>query len=222
VETVISASLSLALSNKAGKTLGLTVRGTEVAVGWRFSTIRYSVNRIVLHFEAVGCSFPEEDWTYDVMNLAELEINKEFSKSVESTSGSNSDWSGSISVSSYAGSTKSSRSRATKKGNSANSQFSAKHRPILAHGTVANPSWSLTSEQSDKPLLGTLIKEDRFCRAEIDGPKPKVSVSFEIPYDAFLIRKPDSSFSNKFGIARLLLRAALCENRQKICEMELS
>ncbi len=221
METVVDASLSLALSNKAGKTLGLTVRGTEVAVGWRFPSIRYSVNRIILHFEVSGCSFPEEDWTFDAINLAELEISKELSGTVESTNDSNSDWSGSISVSSSAGGIKSSRSRTAKKGNSTNSRFSTKHRPILAHGNAANPSWSLTSEQTEKPLLGTLIKEERFCRAEIHGPTPKVSVSFEIPYDALLIKRTDGSYSNKSGIVRLLLRAFLCENKQKICDMEL-
>ncbi|WP_133117151.1 hypothetical protein [Mesorhizobium sanjuanii] len=222
-KTLIEASVSLSPTNKVGKTLGLTVRGEEAKAGWRFPTIRYSINRVVLHFEANECLFPEEDWAFDTTTLAELEISQEISESGEMSNAMDSGWSGAISVSASKGSVKASRSRSTKKAVASSSRFSTKHRPILAHGTAANPKWSLTSEQIQKPLLGTLIKHDRFCRAEPSGPKPKVSVSFEIPYDALLFKRTDGSFvpGNKFGIVRLLFRASICERKHSLCEMEL-
>jgi hypothetical protein len=222
-KTLIDASISLSPTNKIGKTLGLTVRGDEAKSGWHFPTIRYSINRVVLHFDANDCLFPEEDWAFDAVALTDLEISREVSQSDEKNNAKDSGWSGAISASAQEGSIKASRSRATKKTVVSSSRFSTKHRPILAHGTAASPRWSLTSEQTQKPLLGTLIKHDRFCRAEPNGSKPKISVSFEIPYDALLFRRTDGAFvsGTKFGIVRLLFRASICERKYSLFEMEL-
>lgn len=222
-KTLVSATLALSPTNKVGKTLGLTVRGGEAKVGWHFPTIRYAVSRIVLHFQTEDCSLPEEDWAFDAINLGDIEVAKEISETTETNKGIDSGWAASISASTPKGSVKSSRSRAIKNTVVKTSRFSTVHRPILAHGNAVSPTWSLTSEQVQKPLLGTLIKHDRFCRAEPNGPKPRVSVSFEIPYDALLFKRTDGSFfsGNKFGMIRLLLRASICERKQPICETDL-
>jgi len=178
-KNLIDASISPTPTNKIGKTLGLTVRGDEAKAGWSFPTVRYSINRVIIHFEAKECLFPEEDWAFNDVTLTDLEISREISESNETNSAKDSGWSGAISASTPEGSIKASHSRATKKTVVNSSRFSTKHRPILAHGTAANPRWSLTSEQTQKPLLGTLVKHDRFCRVEPNGSKPKVSVSFE-------------------------------------------
>lgn len=222
-KTLPSATLALSPTNKVGKTLSLTVRGGEAKLDWHFHTIRYAISRVVLHFQTDDCSLPEEDWAFDAINLGEMEIAQENSETVETNKGIDSGWAASISASTPEGSAKLSRSRATKHTRARTSRFSTVHRPVLAHGNATSPIWSLTSEQTQKPLLGTLIKHDRFCRAEPHGPKPKVSVSFEIPYDALLFRQADGSFfpGNKFGMIRLLLRASVCERKQTLCEIDL-
>lgn len=222
-KTLVSATLALSPTNKVGKTLGLTVRGGEAKIDWHFHTIRYAVSRVVLHFQTEDCSLPEEDWAFDAITLGEIEVVQEISETVEANKVIDSGWSASVSASTPKGNVKSSRSRAVKNKGVKTSRFSTIHRPVLAHGNAVNPVWSLTSEQTQKPLLGTLIKHDRFCRAEPNGPKPKVSVSFEIPYDALLFRRSDGSFfsGNKFGMVRLLLRASICERKQPICEADL-
>lgn len=222
-KTVINATLAPSPTNKVGTTLSLTVRGEEAKLGWHFRTIRYAVNRVVLHFQTAECSLPEEDWAFDAINLSEVEIAQEVSETVETNRGLEGGWAGSISATVQKGSFKASKSRTAKTVNAKSTRFSTVHRPVLAHGTATNPSWSLTSAQTQTPLLGTLIKHDRFCRVEPNGLKPKVSISFEIPYDALLFRQTDGSFlsGNKFGIARLLLRATICERKHSLCEMNL-
>ncbi|WP_137934920.1 hypothetical protein [Mesorhizobium comanense] len=221
-KNVVSASLSLSATNKIGKVLGLTVRGEEAEANWRVPRISYSVNRVLIHFEAEGCTFPEEDWAYDPVTLTDVEFSHENSETTEVTNNTDFGWAGSITASIPGGSVKSSRSRAEKKTTVSVTKFLETHKPILAHGTASNPTWSLTSERAHKPLLGTLIRHDRFCRAEPNGPKAIVRVSFEIPYDALLFRRPDGSYSgNKFGVARLLIRKSICGKRTALCEMEI-
>ncbi len=221
-KTVVSASLSLSATNKIGKALGLTVRGEEVKASWRFPSIRYSVNRVFIHFESDECSFPEEDWAYDPVTLEDVELSRENSENFESTKSADFGWTGAITASIPTGSVKSSRSRVDKKTSFSGTKYLEVHRPILAHGTATSPTWSLTSDRALKPLLGTLVRHDRFCRAEPKGPKAKIRVSFEIPYDALLFRRPDGAYSgNKFGIMRLLLRKSVCDKKQIICEAEI-
>lgn len=222
-KTVINASLISSPTNKTGVALGLTLRGTEARIGGHFPSIRYSINRVLIHFESNECSFPEDDWAYDAINLIETKVGREISESTETTTGAEGAWAGSVTASSISGGTNSSRSKSAKKGTSNTLRISNLHNPILAHGTATKPTWSLTSEYTHKPLLGPLLKTERFCRAEPYRPKPKIYVSFEIPYDALLFRKMDGSFvsGNKFGIIRLLLRATICERKQQICEMDI-
>ncbi|UCI28428.1 hypothetical protein [Mesorhizobium sp. B2-8-5] len=222
-KALVSAKLALSPTNKVGKTLGLTVRAGEAKIGWHFPTIRYAVSRIVLHFHTEDCSLPEEDWAFDAITLGDIEVAHEISETTETNKGVDNEWTASISASAPSGGVKSSRSGSIKKTGVKTSRFSTTNKSILAHGNEVKPAWSLTSELGQRPLLGTLIKHDRFCRAEPNGPKPKVSVSFEIPYDALLFKRMDGSFSsgNKFGIIRLLLRASICERNQPLCETDL-
>jgi hypothetical protein len=73
-KTLIDVSISPTPTNKIGKTLGLTVRGDEAKAGWSFPTVRYSINRVIIHFEAKECLFPEEDWAFNDVTLTDLEI----------------------------------------------------------------------------------------------------------------------------------------------------
>ena len=67
--TVVSATLDLVPSNKVGKTLSLTVRGSEAKFGWRFPTVRYAVNRLTIHLDTDDCILPEEDWNLDTIAI---------------------------------------------------------------------------------------------------------------------------------------------------------
>lgn len=214
-------SLAFAPSNKVGKTISLTVRGSEGKAGWNFPTIRYAIRRFYLNFDIEDCVLPEEDWNIDGINLSEIEIEHQESESSGKNAQLESGWS---LATSDAGSTGISlkSSKAKQHEASQGRRYSAKYQPVLAHGDAKAPQWSLSSENPLSPLLGTLIKESHFCRVEPTGIRPKVSVSFTIPYDALLFKKSDGRYisGNKYGIIRLILRAALCEKKHNIFTSE--
>lgn len=218
--TVVSATLDLVPSNKVGKTLSLTVRGSEAKFGWRFPTVRYAVNRLTIHLDTDDCILPEEDWNLDTIAIGELDVQHEFSETAENTRLFEGAWTPASSTPLAKASL--STKRGSQRGEQKARRYSARHQPILAHGDASNASWSVTSEHPLSPLLGTLIKDSRFCRAEPTGLKPRVTVSYLIPYDALIFRRIDGSFfsGNKFGIVRLLVRASICEKKQGIGALE--
>lgn len=222
VREPFSGTLTALPSNKKGKALAVTIRGGEGIVGGLLQTFRYSVCRLQIDFDLSNCVLPEDDWAHDPITLQDRTEDHKATATQENSTTSNTEWMATAAVNP---SSQVSHKRSGAKRNISSEEriYSTTYTPLLANGSSTQPSWTLTAETSNSPLFGTLIKASRFCRVEPTGDSPKVAISYTIPYDALLIRKPDGQLvsGNGFGIIRLMMRKHLCEKKIEISAIEI-
>lgn len=225
---LVYGALKSGSSNKAGASIGLTVRfGIETISIWRFGlwrrTLRFGVREANLVFLLSNVKMPDEDWAIDhtpeqsqtLGRTKTYEENLGRESELRTQIGTNTKLAGGISIGGELGFGLSGERKEKFLGEDktvVTDTFQVEQRMITARGGPDNPTWNIRTPHDVDVLEGTKIKTAYFARAVPNGSNPMLELVLEVPRTAIRIEDETGAFTskNKKVIARLRIEKALC------------
>jgi hypothetical protein len=237
-----NAEINKVSSNRNGWTFSLSLRFGEEVLEFKKITISgIKKNKIYIglksariHFLLTDCELPSEDWMWD--NSIELQraVSRDVSVSKQSQSGITQGLERSFDASADLGldsqkigssfSEKTSSDSSTSRDLKVEIRDSFKKKQIFvsASGNSRNPKWVIEAPIDEDYLKGH-ITENRFARADVIGPNPRIIVQLDIPDFSLVVRDEGGVFQgiNKTKIAKIRIKKALTNKMHDLFDLNL-